>query len=92
MVVYAPLDVPGLNVALKGEDSSNVPILPSGFIITDANGRAGSLLTLAFQILVSGSTTASSPQLPMESIPHINSLITSTIHKIRAALNCLNVD
>ncbi|KAF2314748.1 hypothetical protein GH714_033429 [Hevea brasiliensis] len=71
-IVYAPIDVPTMNIAISGEDSSIIPILPSGFVIsgdgrpdtgngasTSANpGRSsgGSLLTVAFQILVSTPT------------------------------------
>ncbi|TQD88463.1 hypothetical protein C1H46_025987 [Malus baccata] len=39
LFVYGPVDVPDLNVAVSGNDSSNIPILPSGFVIS-SNGRA----------------------------------------------------
>uniref|UniRef100_A0A2N9EEN7 Homeobox domain-containing protein n=1 Tax=Fagus sylvatica TaxID=28930 RepID=A0A2N9EEN7_FAGSY len=38
LVVYAPIDIPAINIAMSGEDSSDIPILPSGFIIS-GDGR-----------------------------------------------------
>ncbi|KAI5336356.1 hypothetical protein L3X38_015623 [Prunus dulcis] len=101
LVIYAPVDIPALNIAVCGEDSSKIPILPSGFVISGdghpetgpaaSNGRSGgSLLTVAFQILVSSPT--SSKQLNMESVATVNTLISSTVQKIKAALNCSGLD
>ncbi|XP_048328590.2 homeobox-leucine zipper protein ROC8 [Ziziphus jujuba] len=112
MVIYAPIDIPALNVAISGEDSSTIPILPSGFIVSNdgrttdhdaaitgssastssnTNGRSGgSLLTVAFQILVS--SPSSSKQLNMESVATVNTLISSTVQKIKVALNCSTLD
>lgn len=111
MVIYAPIDIPALNVAISGEDSSTIPILPSGFIVSN-DGRAnhnaaitgssastsssnngssgGSLLTVAFQILVS--SPSSSKQLNMESVATVNTLISSTVQRIKVALNCSTLD
>ncbi|KAJ9172926.1 hypothetical protein P3X46_016113 [Hevea brasiliensis] len=111
-IVYAPIDIPTMNIAISGEDSSIIPILPSGFVIsgdgrpdtgngasTSANpGRSsgGSLLTVAFQILVStptsSSSSSSSKELNIESVATVNTLISSTVQKIKAALNCSNLD
>ncbi|CAK7338805.1 unnamed protein product [Dovyalis caffra] len=109
MVVYAPVDIPAMNMAISGEDSSIIPILPSGFVISD-DGRpdtggnsststsstgadsGGSLLTVAFQILVAGPNSSSSTELNMESVATVNSLISSTVLKIKAALNCSSLD
>ncbi|KAJ8752159.1 hypothetical protein K2173_003767 [Erythroxylum novogranatense] len=113
IIVYAPIDIPTMNLAINGKDSSVIPILPSGFIISDDGhseifggggvssssngGRSsassssssyGSLLTLAFQILVSTSTK----ELNMESVATVNTLISSTVHKIRVALNCSSIE
>lgn len=105
LVVYAPIDIPSINVAMSGEDSSNLPILPSGFVIsgdgrpdvgtgasTSRNsGRSrGSLLTVAFQILVS--SPSSSKQLNMDSVATVNSLISSIVQRIKAALNCSGLE
>ncbi|KAK7331294.1 hypothetical protein VNO77_25516 [Canavalia gladiata] len=100
-VVYAPTDFKTMNLVIKGEDSSMLPILPSGFVISPSsdpnaalgvfnNGNVdiseGSLLTVAFQIL------ACSPSgidlLIPGSVAAVNTLLTSTILKIKDALNC----
>lgn len=103
LVVYAPMDIPAINIAMNGEDSSEVPILPSGFIISgdgrpetgtiDASTSAnagGSLLTVAFQILVS--SPSSLKQLNVESVATVNTLISSTVQRIKASLNCSGLD
>ncbi|WCJ25143.1 Homeobox-leucine zipper protein ROC8 [Euphorbia peplus] len=106
LVVYAPVDMRTMQTALTGDDPSIVPILPSGFVISGDGrpqengasssgnpGRAGgSLLTVAFQILVSTPTCSSSKELNMESIATVNTLISSTVQKIKVALNCSNLD
>ncbi|KAJ4706850.1 Homeobox-leucine zipper protein [Melia azedarach] len=104
MVVYAPIDIPSMNLAISGEDSSTIAILPSGFVISgdgrqrDIHGAStstntasvGSLLTVAFQILVS--SPASSKDFNMESVATVNTLISSTVQRIKATLNCSNLD
>ncbi|KAE8724581.1 Homeobox-leucine zipper protein MERISTEM L1 [Hibiscus syriacus] len=66
-VIYAPVDIVSMNVVLNGGDPDYVALLPSGFAIlpggtsgvTDAiSGSGGSLLTVAFQILVDSVPTA----------------------------------
>ncbi|GLU10609.1 hypothetical protein SLE2022_274010 [Rubroshorea leprosula] len=107
LVIYAPMDKPAMNLATRGEDSSNIPILPSGFIIsrngcretggshnasTSANvpQSGGSLLTVVFQILVSSSSL--SKEVSVKSVAGVNSLISSTVQKIKVALRCPNLD
>ncbi|OIW21278.1 hypothetical protein TanjilG_31393 [Lupinus angustifolius] len=34
IVVYCPVDLPSINIAMNGEDPSSIPLLPSGFSIT----------------------------------------------------------
>jgi homeobox-leucine zipper protein len=95
LVVYAPIDIPAGNVVMSGEDPSSVPLLPSGFAIlpdgrpgasTSAEPSAGgSLVTVAFQILVS---SLPSSKLNAESVATVNSLISTTVEQIKAALNC----
>lgn len=46
---------------------------------------SGSLLTVAFQILVNSLPTA---KLTVESVETVNNLISCTVQKIKAALNC----
>lgn len=106
LVVYAPVDMRAMNIALSGEDPSEIPILPSGFVIsgdgrpeTGSSGAStsrntersgGSLLTVAFQILIS--SPSSPKQLNMESVATVNTLISSTVQRIKAALNCSGLD
>ncbi|CAK9236392.1 unnamed protein product [Sphagnum troendelagicum] len=110
LVIYAPVDIPAMNLVLRGGDPAYVALLPSGFAIlpdrpaenrraaatmmshdnnnTDNNGprtTGGSLLTVAFQILVS---TVPSARLSLESVATVNSLISCTVQRIKAALHC----
>ncbi|CAI9292603.1 unnamed protein product [Lactuca saligna] len=68
-VIYAPVDIGAMNVALNGGDPDYVALLPSGFaILPDGpvhyeggvliGGSGGSLLTIAFQILVDSVPTS----------------------------------
>ncbi|CAJ1962998.1 unnamed protein product [Sphenostylis stenocarpa] len=103
-VVYAPTDVATMSSAINGEDSSLLPVLPSGFVITadgepnpnaalgafDTSDRlGGSMLTVAFQILASSDGT----NMPNRRAgAAVNSLLTSTILRIKDALNCNNLE
>ncbi|XP_073128696.1 homeobox-leucine zipper protein HDG11-like [Henckelia pumila] len=105
MMIYAPIELQAINSAVIGEDTKKIPILPSGYLIS-TDGRSdkgigastssgtcnssGSLLTIAFQILVCCSTIPKQPS--MESIATVHALLSSTIQKIRLALNCAEVD
>ncbi|GJN09427.1 hypothetical protein PR202_ga27433 [Eleusine coracana subsp. coracana] len=92
-VVYAPVDVVAMNVVLNGGDPDYVALLPSGFAIlpdgppgTAAEGESaggGSLLTVAFQILVDSVPTA---KLSLGSVATVNSLIACTVERIKAAI------
>ncbi|XP_074588144.1 homeobox-leucine zipper protein ROC5-like [Curcuma longa] len=90
LVVYAPVDVPAMHLVMSGGDSSYVALLPSGFaILPDGNvGKAvgGSLLTVAFQILVN--SLQPTAKLTVESVETVNNLISCTVQKIKSALNC----
>ncbi|XP_076956922.1 homeobox-leucine zipper protein HDG1-like isoform X1 [Bidens hawaiensis] len=96
LVVYAPVDIPAMHVVMNGGDSAYVALLPSGFaIVPDGSGNrvvseadnggrvGGSLLTVAFQILVNSLPTA---KLTVESVETVNNLISCTVQKIKAAL------
>ncbi|XP_057480268.1 homeobox-leucine zipper protein HDG11-like [Actinidia eriantha] len=102
LVVYCPVDLPAINIAMSGEDPSYIPLLPSGFtILPDAcqphphdggpstssnpHGGGGSLITVVFQILVS---SYPSVKMSPESVGTVNNLIGTTVHQIKAALNC----
>ncbi|KAL9156889.1 hypothetical protein ABFS82_09G109700 [Erythranthe guttata] len=102
MVVYAPVDIKGLQSVMTGCDSSKIPVLPSGFaIISDGiesrpfvftstrqdekSTDGGSLLTVAFQILISNATSA---ELSMDSVDSVNTLISCTLQNIKRSLHC----
>ncbi|XP_066317348.1 homeobox-leucine zipper protein ROC5-like [Miscanthus floridulus] len=93
MVVYAPVDIPAMQLVMNGGDSTYVALLPSGFaILPDGpssvgaeHKTGGSLLTVAFQILVNSQPTA---KLTVESVETVNNLISCTIKKIKTALQC----
>ncbi|KAK3141763.1 hypothetical protein QOZ80_4BG0338020 [Eleusine coracana subsp. coracana] len=90
MVVYAPVDIPAMQLVMGGGDSTYVALLPSGFAILpdgpSMGGKTtGSLLTVAFQILVNSQPTA---KLTAESVDTVNNLIACTIKKIMVALHC----
>ncbi|KAH9604448.1 hypothetical protein KSS87_020219, partial [Heliosperma pusillum] len=103
LVVYAPVDIPAMHVVMNGGDSAYVALLPSGFaIVPDGPGSrgpnnsnhdsnphrmGGSLLTVAFQILVNNLPTA---KLTVESVETVNNLISCTVQKIKGALHCEN--
>ncbi|THU55100.1 hypothetical protein C4D60_Mb11t03010 [Musa balbisiana] len=88
LVVYAPVDIPAMHLVMSGGDSAYVSLLPSGFAILPDGGShkaPGSLLTVAFQILVNSQPTA---KLTVESVETVNNLISCTVQKIKAALHC----
>lgn len=100
-IIYAPIDLPTVTSIINGEDTTQIPILPSGFIISpdgrlaadrDSNGisQTGSLLTVAFQILVSANNNNNSisKQQNMEAVATVHTLLSSTVQKIKVALDC----
>jgi homeobox-leucine zipper protein len=95
-VIYAPVDIVAMNVVLSGGDPDYVALLPSGFAILPDGpglnsggilevGSGGSLLTVAFQILVDSIPTA---KLSLGSVATVNSLIKCTVERIKAAVMC----
>ncbi|GLT76200.1 hypothetical protein SLA2020_478730 [Shorea laevis] len=101
MVVFAPVDISGMQSVITGCDSSNIAVLPSGFsilpdgldsrplVITsrqeEKSTEGGSLLTVAIQILTNSSPTA---KLMMESVESINTLTSCTLRNIKTSLQC----
>ncbi|THU58656.1 hypothetical protein C4D60_Mb03t16660 [Musa balbisiana] len=101
MVVFAPVDIDGMQSVMTGCDSSGLAILPSGFsilpdgletrplVITsrpeERTMEGGSLLTIAFQILANSSPMA---KLTMESVETVNTLVSCTLQNIKKALGC----
>lgn len=98
-VIYAPVDIVAMNVVLNGGDPDYVALLPSGFailpdgqavnggVIGEPTGSGGSLLTVAFQILVDSIPTA---KLSLGSVATVNNLIACTVERIKAAVTCDN--
>jgi homeobox-leucine zipper protein len=97
-VIYAPVDIVAMNLVLNGGDPDYVALLPSGFAIlpdgTTTHGggigeaaSGGSLLTVAFQILVDSVPTA---KLSLGSVATVNNLIACTVERIKASLSCEN--
>lgn len=93
-VIYAPVDIVAMNVVLNGGDPDYVALLPSGFAILPDGpthhgggipeaGSGGSLLTVAFQILVDSVPTA---KLSLGSVATVNSLIKCTVERIKSAV------
>nr|GMC59737.1 homeobox-leucine zipper protein ROC8-like [Ipomoea batatas] len=106
-VVYAPIDLPVITASINGEDPIKIPMLPSGFVISgdgrlekrssstaqssnSKTGQGGSLLTVAFQILISNGSL--SKQVNMECVATVHALISSTIQKIKTALDCSDLE
>ncbi|KAL6495114.1 Homeobox-leucine zipper protein ANTHOCYANINLESS 2 [Orobanche gracilis] len=83
---YVALLPSGFSIVPDGSGSSgpigNGPIGNGG---SSAERVNGSLLTVAFQILVNSLPTA---KLTVESVETVNNLISCTVQKIRAALHC----
>ncbi|KAG6416511.1 hypothetical protein SASPL_123942 [Salvia splendens] len=94
-VIYAPVDIHAMNVVLSGGDPDYVALLPSGFAILPDGpsneaggvevGSGGSLLTVAFQILVDSVPTA---KLSLASVTTVNNLIKCTVERIKGAVLC----
>ncbi|KAF5804152.1 putative transcription factor & lipid binding HD-SAD family [Helianthus annuus] len=93
-VIYAPVDIASMNVVLSGGDPDYVALLPSGFaILPDGPGQyeggvlevgtGGSLITVAFQILVDSVPTA---KISLGSVATVNTLIKCTVERIKCAV------
>ncbi|XP_019186546.1 PREDICTED: homeobox-leucine zipper protein MERISTEM L1-like [Ipomoea nil] len=93
-VMYAPVDIVAMRVVLSGGDPDYVALLPSGFAILPDGppgngglspeiGSGGSLITVAFQVLVDSVPTAN---LSLSSVATVNSLIMCTMESIKGAV------
>ncbi|KAK8640342.1 hypothetical protein V6N13_008098 [Hibiscus sabdariffa] len=95
MVVYAPISFAAMNTAMNGDDCSDIPILPSGFIVSADTGvpaiSSASILTVAFQILLS-SPSSSTQELNIQSVATVNNLVTSTVQRLKVLLNCSDLN
>ncbi|RAL43596.1 hypothetical protein DM860_017339 [Cuscuta australis] len=88
-IVYGLVELPAITSAINGEDPVKIPIYPSGFVMS-GDGQCGSLLTTAFQILMRNNNNNSSlpKHVKKECIATVDALISSTIQKIKAVLDC----
>ncbi|XP_057458831.1 homeobox-leucine zipper protein HDG11-like [Lotus japonicus] len=91
-IVFAPADIPAMNAAIGGGDTSMIQILPSGFVIstdgqTNIENSRGSLLTVAFQILVNSLTADELPVLDVGNAGDVLTLLDSIVENIHSALS-----
>lgn len=99
VVVYSTIDVDAVQVAMSGEDTSFIPLLPTGFILVPAPSPAspssnasigdgpstiGCLLTVGMQVLAS---TVVSAKLNLSSVSSINNHLCNAVSQITAALS-----
>lgn len=99
-LIFAPY-ILDISEATAGWDSSDIPILPSGFIVSE-DGRTktggdgassssddaqsgGSLLTVVYNILVS---TLRTDAVTLQDLGSADTLISTTVQKIKAGLGC----
>ncbi|KAG5609945.1 hypothetical protein H5410_021226 [Solanum commersonii] len=100
-LIYAPIDALIVNSIVNGGDAKKVTALPSGFIISpdccyslgrDNNGNAqnGSILTIAFQILIIGppNDNSISQKEQKSALTSFHTLLSSTVLKIKTILDC----
>ncbi|KAK4270635.1 hypothetical protein QN277_019418 [Acacia crassicarpa] len=99
ILVYAPVDKVALKAVMQGGDSTDLTMLPSGFVVSrdsmgipiggscgaSSSGSGGSILTMTLQILVSDNRMDKT-SLSMESVAAVNHLMTTTLDKIKFAL------
>ncbi|RWW23524.1 hypothetical protein GW17_00012228 [Ensete ventricosum] len=97
IVVYAPIDVDAVQVAMSSEDPSYIPLLPTGFVISpaarqstagtssggDGHATVGCLLTVGMQVLA---TAVPSAKLNLSSVTAIDNHLCNTIQQVRAVL------
>ncbi|KAF8378849.1 hypothetical protein HHK36_030198 [Tetracentron sinense] len=104
LVVYAPVELPAINIAMSGEDPSFIPLLPSGFAISpdgrpdQGAGTGGASTSSNTHESTGGSlitvvfqiliSSLPSAKLNLESVTTVNNLISTTVQQIKAALNC----
>ncbi|KAG9135354.1 hypothetical protein Leryth_007128 [Lithospermum erythrorhizon] len=84
---YVALLPSGFAIVPDGPGSGLGGPVSNGDLISGGpmRGRGGSLLTVGFQILVNSLPTG---KLTVESVETLNNLISCTVQKIKAALNC----
>ncbi|KAF2593499.1 hypothetical protein F2Q70_00044626 [Brassica cretica] len=102
LVVYSPVDLSALNIAMNGDDTSYIPILSSGFAISpdgnrnspsaeqggasSSSGYGGGGSLITVGFQIMVSNLPSA-KLNMESVETVNNLIGTTVHQIKTGLN-----
>ncbi|WZZ05893.1 hypothetical protein YC2023_091814 [Brassica napus] len=104
LVVYSPVDLSALNIAMNGDDTSYIPLLSSGFAISpdgnrnspsaeqggasSSSGYGGGGSLITVGFQIMVSNLPSA-KLNMESVETVNNLIGTTVHQIKTGLsNC----
>lgn len=95
LIVYSSVDIDSIQIAMSGEDSSYIPLLPGGFVINPAvhpshcNSdssvvpTAGCLLTVGLQVLTNA---VSSAKLNLSSVTAINNHLCNIVQQISTIL------
>lgn len=96
MIVYSPINVQSFNMVVNGEDSVDVHLLPSGFVILpdgartlpdgSSSSRGGRNSDGGKCLLTLGFQMNLDNNFAMESVDTMNGLISCTIEKIKEAL------
>ncbi|XP_021298731.1 homeobox-leucine zipper protein GLABRA 2 [Herrania umbratica] len=102
MVIFAHVDIAGMQSVITGCDSSNMAILPSGFsilpdglesrplVITSRQEKSNDTEGGSLLTIAFQILTNSSPtaKLTMESVESVNTLISCTLRSIKTSLQC----
>ncbi|WCJ40787.1 Homeobox-leucine zipper protein GLABRA 2 [Euphorbia peplus] len=103
MVVYAPVEISGMQSVITGCNSSNLAILPSGFSILPDGIESRPLVITSRQEEKGAETeggslmtmafqiltnTSPTAKLTMESVESVNTLISCTLRNIKTSLQC----
>ncbi|XWS18987.1 hypothetical protein CRYUN_Cryun32bG0092000 [Craigia yunnanensis] len=102
MVVFAPVDISGMQSVITGCESSNMAILPSGFsilpdglesrplVITSRHEKSDDTEGGSLLTIAFQILTNTSPTatLTMESVESVNTLISCTLRNIKTSLQC----
>ncbi|KAK1404528.1 Homeodomain GLABROUS 11 [Heracleum sosnowskyi] len=90
LVVYSPVDLPAINIAMSGEDTSYIPLLPSGFTISP-DGRTSTLQQTVHEGASSSSCTSTTGSLLTIVIQIMVSHMASTTTKMsQESVNTVN--
>ncbi|KAJ7951758.1 Homeobox-leucine zipper protein like [Quillaja saponaria] len=103
MVVYAPVEIAGMQSVMSGSNSNNTTVLPSGFSILPDGVESGPLVITSRQeerstdgdggslfTMAFQILTNTSPTAKMttESVDSVNTLISCTLQSIKTSLQC----